>query len=247
MRTWAFSSLALLILVNGIITYTSQQYWGYAFRRPTIFSEVTQAKKMLAGTQVLTIEFKKNHLLVPHSRETKNVLLGRMEAQYWNEDRIFLAFEDVADYSENLLKWKQILADSDLTIPREELAILNAAIREGAFIEKGEGDYMRGDNLYGVAVKFETKSPLQYVYVGLSSDQIANDHYAFYEFLFEGVEGELVMKKRQKYYYDDAGEEYIEYSSVEPLLAGLLLILQLVVVSIALIVQDSRTSGRGAN
>jgi hypothetical protein len=63
----------------------------------------------------------------------------------------------------------------------------------------------------------------KYMLVSIRSGELSNDHYPIYEFL---IKKDKIIKK-QKYFYDAAGIEGMEYSILAPIAEMFILILSL--------------------
>lgn len=234
---WGILNLILLLTTNVTLAIHSKMYWGYYFKRPVIFEQVKAALEIENASEVHTINVKDQKQFLIDKEPKKQILLGRVEPYYWNEDRIFMTFESRHTYRGNLTEWNSILNDSSQSISDCNLVQIRDIIYRDSFIENGSGNYFTHRDVFGPIVEFTTDKGDRFIYAGLRSDQIANDHYPFYEFLFAEENGKLKMLKRQKYYFDDAGREYEEFSFWEPVILILLTLVELIAFALIILIR----------
>jgi hypothetical protein len=222
----------LFFIIFGAIVIYNKMSWGYFIARPRLHRSVRNAKTLLAITPVTTVSTDQGKTFaLPselnrfHHRE--NALYGRRDPYYGDTDRIFMAFEDRASRSPALEQWPDMYHDSASKLsPRQLQAIYTEIIQTGK-LSRSQAGYPDGKELHGHLVEFIDSRERRWVYAGIGTAQISNDHYAFYECIFslEGSSSQWIpeIKAYQKYFYDVAGLEGAEFTMF-PLfgLAGLL-------------------------
>ena len=68
-----------------------------------------------------------------------------------------------------------------------------ASLETSGLLVPGEAGYRHAKSLHGVLVELEDDTGEVYAFLGVSSGQISNDHYAFYELVFSGPAGPAVL------------------------------------------------------
>ena len=140
----------------------------------------------------------------------------------------------------NLYDWKDIYNSEKTKLNPFEIQKIESIIKSSKFIDIPEENYAKFCRNDALAVEFVTSKEIgaiymnqnfsripmdkfekKYIYLIISFGQISNDHFGVYEFL---IENNKIIKK-QKYYYDVAGIEGLEYPTAAPTLEFLLLIL----------------------
>lgn len=234
---FAIINLILLIIVNVSIGITSRSYWGYSYKRPSIFKEVKSAIKVERASTIYSID--KNEKKVLHLDMTKldDRLLGRKDPYYGGRDRVFMTFEDNASKHGYLYDWHNILLDTTQEISTELLKKIGEIVYRSKIIEPGEPGWDVSKNVHGKIVEFQTEDSFSFIYAGLNGGEVENDHYPFYEFLLSMKNGQIKLKKTNKFFTDIAGIEGIEYSSTEPLIMTLITVFLLVVYGLIEIVK----------
>jgi hypothetical protein len=241
-----FLPLLLVLTITGYVF--NKSYWGHIIKRPSVFSELNDATEILSITQA-TRKFKNSDFEI--SKDT---------IQYYNNDyfldlyykgfeRPFLKFGTLGQRG-NLSSYKELAKNSALKIPKEELNQIEKLIINSDFLEEpkeGYGEY--GNSLNIQILEFTTsqedsywttgsiedrQKPIfnydnKYFLVSINSGQLSNDHFAIYEFLID----DNVIVKKQKYFYDVAGIEGLEYSLLAPILETAILFLSLILFGIS--------------
>src|SRR5699024_4788092 len=166
-----------------------------------------------------------------------------LDLYYKGFERPFMQFSALGQRG-NLYQYKDIAKNSALKIPKEELkAIETLILKSGFLIKPDEGYEEYGNSLNIQIIEFTTSKgqgylinqktedrtkPIfdydnKYYFVSINSGQLENDHYPIYEFL---IEKNKILKK-QRYFYDVAGIEGLEYSLLAPIFEITILILSL--------------------
>jgi hypothetical protein len=219
-----YSILAVQLVFHITLMTISSKYWGFSFKRPTIFREIFQADKIITFSAVTTYLTLGNRTLsvFRDTSSLNNGLLGRKDPYYGSNDRILMVFEDISNIHGDLYYFPNIYADSSNKIETGKLKKITNLIYSSGKVDKGEIAINDARVLQGIIVEFQTQRNEKYIFAGLSGPEISNDHYPFYEFLFTESKNDLKLLKQQRYYFDIAGLEGIEYSSVSPLFSLIL-------------------------
>ena len=211
--------LAFFIAVSTCILFFSTLYWGYAFKRPPIFREISEASNIIT----LSSSYRDStHTLRSSNHPTEKELRGRINSYDYTTDRIIMTLEDYQSESNNLGSWHKIINDSTQNISKQELEKISQIIYNSGIIEKGEKRWDTTMHVYGYVAKLTAIDSDTLIYCGLKGMQISNDHYPFYEFLFSvNNRTNLKLIKSQKFFQDFAGLERIgEYSLIEPFITS---------------------------
>lgn len=222
--------LVILSLVGGFINY---QYWGYFSKRKSVFSELKNANEILSITQ--TDSLYNDSLLFSYIKLNP-------EYYYYTSERPFIAMLENGHSRGNISDYQAIYKSKKAKFSATEIVNFQQQIKASKFIDKPENGYEKFSNGFnGLFIEFttskvkniiisSTKEKLRkpqleydciYTYVIIESSEISNDHYAVYEFLFQ--DNKIV--KKQKFYFDIAGLEYIEYPTLAPFIEILLLVI----------------------
>jgi hypothetical protein len=198
--------------------YCNYNYWGYTFKRPAIFGEITNAKRVLTCSKVSNVGLKRIgalHTIADTSDRLDN-LYGRKDPYYNEQDRLFLTFEDIASHSGYLYHISEIYKDPKKKIAEDTLRDLYVQAVGSNIIDKGEKGWNTSGSMSGRITEFLTESNVKYAFAGLSGGEVSNDHYPTYEFLFIETGGRYELIKKQRFYTDVAGIELMEYATIAP-------------------------------
>jgi len=234
-----FGVIFILQLAFTIIATTMNlKYWGYAFKRPATFEELSSATKILQCSSITNYDstgLKPFYIVNDTSENFKN-LSGRKDPYYGNVDRAFMVFQDNSHRYADLYDFPNVYFDTARNVPSNELIRIDNQIQKTGIIDKGVPNYKHYIGLSGVVMKFQTADNEMYTFVGLGGGEVSNDHYPFYEFLFLEENGNYNLIKRQKYYTDFAGFEGIEYAYIALIFSLLLTITGVVILIVILII-----------
>jgi hypothetical protein len=226
-----FGSLLILQLTFTLTaSILNFNYWGYAFKRPAVFSEILKADKVLTCSRVSNINstgIKPLHVTIDTSKSLDN-LYGRKDFYYGTSDRIFMVFEDRAHINGYLSDFPKIYNNPELKASQNILLTIDKQIKESKLIDKGEKNWDTSGQLNGIITEFTTEDNEKYIFAGLSGGQVSNDHYPKYEFLFAEKNNQYEPVKKQRFYTDVAGIEGLEYANIAPFFSLLLTAMGLV-------------------
>lgn len=176
--------IVLILQISFTLTASvlNYNYWGYVFKRPTVFHEILNAKNVLTCSKVTNIDTTGIKLLrvIPDTLKSMDNLYGRKDIYYGTSDRIFMTFQDRAHISGHLYDLPSIYKNPELKISRNALYEIEKQIRKTKLIDRGESQ----GELGGLVTEFQTDNNENYLFAGLIGGQVSNDHYPNYEFLF---------------------------------------------------------------
>lgn len=242
-----FGFVFILQLSFTIISATKNlDYWGYAFKRPTVFKEITHANTILECSKVSNYDstgLKSLYVVIDTTENFEN-LFGRKDPYYGNVDRPFMVFQDNSNRHGDLYDFANVYYDTTKNLLPNELDNLDAQIRKTGIIDKGEQkfNYDHLGQLNGVVTKFRTDDNKTYIFAGLRGREVSNDHYPFYEFLFVKENENFNLTRKQKYYTDFAGIEGLEYANLAPIFSLMLTVIGIVALTIILTIEKIMTN-----
>jgi hypothetical protein len=200
----AFGGSLLLPFLAAITV--NHAIWGYFVARPSVDSRIVRAQKVEAishvdmqpagqeppgfvGTAVGTVD---DHIRSDDSEGDYYLLSGRVLRD---------------------LKASNRLPSPIPPIPSERLNGVYQALLATGRLEAGEPGYSSAEQLDGIVVEAVGRDGRPLLFVGTSGGAVSNDHYPYYEFLFardtNGRPAQLLGF--QRFYYDVAGIEGIEW------------------------------------
>lgn len=216
-----FSQVGLVLFItifSGTIYsgFYNKNYWGYKYVRPTVFNELKDASKVY---------------FIKSINKTKNELHFNIE-NWYNINN--LTKEKGILYYKNSTRAILYLLNKDIEINtgnnEQPNKITDIILKEDILINCNYEYYKESCSRYdGFIIKFETNSSNIYYYIAFDSGEVENDHYPAYEFLINSNNPNKVLKT-QMYYFDLAGKEGFEYSSVAPIAEFLILILVFIII-----------------
>jgi len=222
--------LPALIIGTLITGYLNNNYWGYWFKRPTVFNELKEASSIISITDIKK-QYNQEVFSIEIDTSTIKEFYGREDLYYGIFDRPIMTFLDNAHINPDLYYWFEITKDTNNKITKSELDIITKNIQKNNFlIQPQSKSYEESANrLSGKIIEFNTGGNTYY-HIALTSGEVKNDHYPFYEFLINKKQPDKIIKK-QMFYTDCAGIEEFEYANF----AGLLEFLSLTIIGLIVI------------
>lgn len=198
----------------------SKYYWGYYVSTPPIpfFEESVKSIESVSYIQ--------------EDATTGNVNIEAFDFSSGRFKELLLYYKDHPDagvwgrlpiqiYNQNMAP------DNIKTLPKEEVVlIIEKARSHGSFIKKGEQGYdytkwLRGHIAKGLNVNGDTM-----VFACLRGQQVSNDHYPVYDFVFRiRTEGKYELIASQTYFEDIAGLEGLRIKELLKVFIGLWMVL----------------------
>jgi hypothetical protein len=242
-----FGIIFIFQLVFTIISAIKNiDYWGYAFKRPTVFKEIESANKILQCSKVINYDstgLKPLYVLIDTTSKFENSF-GRKDPYYDNVGRAFMVFQYNSYSYGGLYDFLDIYYDTTKNLPVNELESIDKQIQKSGIVVKGEQkfEYDHLGQFEGVITKFKATDNKTYIFAGLNGREVSNDHYPFYEFLFVEKNEKYNLIKKQIYYTDLAGIEGLEFANILPLFSLLLTIAGIVVMTILLTINKIKAN-----
>jgi len=228
---------SLQILFTGISTILNYNYWGYAFKRPTIFNEISNTYEVLTISKIINIDkfgIRTLYSVIDTTISLK-CLQGRNDIYYGIKDRPFLVLQDKLDGSEDFFDVDKIYNDTSKKISFSILKNIENQIYKSNILDFGDNNLTR--QLSGIIIEFQTIDSVKYLLVEIRGGQISNDHYPSYEVLFKEINNKYVLENKQRFYTDSAGIEGFEYASIAPFFSLILSIFATLIILIQYIVK----------
>lgn len=212
--------ILLIFQISFTITASvlNDRYWGYAFRRPVVFSEIHKAERVVSCTGVsnTVTDADAKLRMINDTTWSPDNLYGRKDLYYGTTDRIFMVFQDNAHISASLFGLPEIYRDKNMKISSDLLSQIDRQIAESGFIDRREQPNNKPLPLSGQITEFMDGDGQRYLFAGLRGGEVSNDHYPTYEFLFGESGGQYRICKKQKFFTDTAGIEGFEYANIAP-------------------------------
>ena len=209
-------TLLLPFLVSILINH---QMWGYFVSRPSVDPRIVQARRIESVTEVETRSDSSGNVTIwglPIKDVDSYIPVNSQEGDYYVLDgRVLRALKD-----------RQALPAQPRQISSARLSSLYKTIENTGRFEDGENGYRDAKQLSGIVVEAIGRDGRPLVFAGVRRREVSNDHYPYYEFLFtsESSSGVLKLLSFQRFYYDVAAIEGVEWPAFFPGLAFLGLI-----------------------
>ena len=208
----------------------SKSYWGYYFSPPELPQQVEEFEKIRSITPVSSIKrndgsriFKidtSNSCIKDITKGVENLEsscgTGKCNTEYCDSTRIILNLSEKGKLPKktsyisleklnslyNHLEKTEILYEGK---PGYNGELISDSV-SGDLISKGDGK-----RLEGIVVEAENKNQQPYLFIAANGGQVSNDHYPYYEFLFEIPKNESTPKliANNRFFYEVAGVEGI--------------------------------------
>ncbi len=208
----------------------SKSYWGYYFSPPELPQKVEEFEKIRSITPVSSIKrsdgsriFKidtSNSCIKEINSGIENLQsscgTGKCNTEYCDSTRILVNLSEKGKLPKktsyisvdklnslyNYLEKTELLYEGKPGYNGE----LVSDSASGDLISKGDGK-----RLEGIVVEAEDKNKQPYLFIAANGGQVSNDHYPYYEFLFELLKNESSPKliANNRFFYEIAGLEGI--------------------------------------
>jgi hypothetical protein len=225
-----FPALLVMTIIGG---YLNKDYWGYYFKRPSVFKEIKEAN------EIINI---KDFMRVPDSESLEVSITSKSsdDVYSWNDfyyttiDRPMMTFiENRNVNNENLSDWYQISKDSSKLFNQQKLKTISTLINNSNILVKPNKGYEHSNGIYGRIINFKTLDGKVFYHLSVKSLPTANDHSPNYEILISDEEN-LKIEKSNIFFTDMTGFEGLEYANIAGLLEFLLLIISSLITAITL-------------
>jgi hypothetical protein len=200
--TALFIGFILTFAASGII---SKNYWGYYFFRPDVLREVSQVKGVTRITQVMA----------ERQGKSKNYRFKRVYG-FWHHSNHSIT--QGAQYDNPEIRVTSALGER-LTLPGlsermpPELADMYPILKASGALIPSESGYDSLHGMLGLIAETVTHDGRKLVFMGLRGRETSNDHYPYYELIFEkkGSKGKPEFIRGQWFFFDIAGFEGTEW------------------------------------
>lgn len=222
-----FSAIAVIQISFTVLALTvNYMYWGYAFKRPPVFNQISQAYKAITCSSVAN--YGKANMRKLHVTSDTVKLYERSDIYYDNLERPFLVFQDIQGEHGHLYDLPKIFLNPNEKISSVALQNIEKQIMQSDIIDNGKEPYVSW-GLFGVVTEFITFWGTKYCMVSLGGGCVSNDHYVHYELLFIETNNAYKLIEKQRFYTDIAGLEGFEYATIAPFFSLLLTIIGVIV------------------
>lgn len=198
---WRRPTVTLLLVIafaaavgvgtGGVI---SKMYWGFAFTRPAVDRRVRDARGVQTYTHVSLFNDQSGPRKIPQSLpDEMDIERAKTSANghYFLQERVADALRD-----------RQLLRPTPATMPVEQLDSIPAIVVKTGRLDPSDAGNWRQMTV----VEFSGPNDEPLLFVGGTSDSVANDHFAFYEFVFTN-DSRHVLLSTNRFYYDSGGLE----------------------------------------
>ena len=202
-----------LVLPFLTAIWINYQMWGYTVTRPGLDRRIALARQIESVTCVETRSDLSGHrefFGVPVGDVDGYIQIDPYEGDYYVlEGRVLRA-----------LKARQALPTEAQGMPSGRLRGLYQVLDESGLLEDGEPGYGDAKELSGIVVEALGRDGRPLLFVGVRGGEVSNDHHPYYEFLFtrDSAAGHLKLLSSQRFYYDLAGAEGLEWPIFLPVL-----------------------------
>ncbi len=228
--------LPILLVLTIVGCGLNKYYWGYYFKRPSLFAEVKDANEIISIT-MLEKKYDEEQFKILSNSISSNNYYNISDLYELNFKRAFMVFENLPNRG-NLSDYKEIANDKNLKLSPKEISQLQKLVINSSFVKNTmEGKKMVSNGYDIQVIEFVTSKERYSTYVSTTDDsirhrkpilefdnrfflvsieggEVSNDHYPFIELL---IKDNKIIKK-QKYFFDVAGMETTEYSFFAPFL-----------------------------
>lgn len=195
---------AMVVLAFCMSIGLSKAHWGYYFSRPPVLDEVHQIASVENVIPVETIaDSAGNRTVVVNEKFSlaERLAHGRDDPYYCLDQRLLLALDD-----SGMLPTNHATSLSDLPD-------LFPLIGKTGILVAAEEGYDESDLLRGTVIDARGKTGERMLFLAVKGGQVSDDHYPYYEMLFIAPDSaaELTYVRGQRFFYDDAGIEGLEW------------------------------------
>lgn len=222
-RACVLFALAIVAITFLASIGISRWYWGYFFSRPGPLTEIHDVTTVTAVIPVSTVaDSDDTRSIVPMTEYSiaEEIARGRQTPYYCLHQRLLLALDTAG------------LLPSTHAVELPDLPALFPLIQAAGILAKPEPGYNNSDLLQGIVIDARNRSGERLLFIGLTGRELSNDHYPYYEMVFSSTPdtNTLTYLRGQRFFYDIAGMEGMEWYSIWALLACTGLVLSIPVI-----------------
>jgi hypothetical protein len=210
---WVGAAGTLLLPFLAAI-WINDQMWGYFVSRPAVDRRIVNAHQIETISRVETGSDSRGgrtFTSMPVGEVDSFIQVHPQEGDYYVlEGRILRALKD-----------RQALPAEPRLMPPARLEGLYQVLEFTGRLENGKPGYEHAKELRGIVVEALGQDGRPLLFVGVCGGEVSNDHHPYYEFLFTtdspGAPPKLLSC--QRFYYDVAGMEGVEWPVFLPVFA----------------------------
>jgi hypothetical protein len=222
---YGITALSMAVIAFGISIAMSKSFWGYFFSRPKLIEEARDLVQVRAVVGIKTESIAGGQrMFVADEQYSFSNSIARTESDpyYCLEERILID-----------LKKRNLLPPLSATTFPELTGLYEKVTNSGLLAESDKG-YDSSEKLGGIVVDGVDRSGSRQVILGLTGASVSNDHYPYYEMVFTGGKSAsgLSFAHGQRFFYDVAGIEGMEWYSIWLLLTIPAVVIGFVVLTI---------------
>jgi hypothetical protein len=215
---WVGAAGTLLLPFLAAI-WINQQLWGFFVSRPAVDRRIVNARQIETVTRVETGSDSPGGRMftgLPVGEVGSFIQVHPQEGDYYVlEGRILRELTD-----------RQALPAEPRIMPAGRLEGLYQVLEATGWLEDGEPGYADAKRLSGIVVEALDQDGRPLLFVGVCGGEVSNDHHPYYEFLFttDSLGAPAKLLSSQRFYYDVAGIEGLEWPVFLPAFAWFSLI-----------------------
>lgn len=240
---WLILSALLLVIIPCMMTLgLSASYWGHWFGPPS--SEPTIAP--LSRIEKFTTFSRMTPPKPDFQTAQPNISTGLPALETAAKSENYAWGDDPLGRIPAQLLRKGLVPKQSQSIDVGILRNIKRILEKDKYFVYGTGRYQNSSSsLHGHIIYGVTQSNEPIYVAALSSGEVENDHYVYYEVLLdEKPGGNLLIRKIQRYNYDIAG---LEGTLVFPLIGGVIAILGLILLMILGVISLTKNSRKHRN
>ncbi|EMN78926.1 hypothetical protein [Leptospira interrogans] len=204
--------ITVVYLSIGImILFWSQSHWGYFLSRPSIPNSIKKVKRLVSELSLEPNIFPACNL---KSKDRDWQLTSSKRFDYdTTQDRIEYFLDNISiSLNQEETNWRKALNKTSFRLNISKGIKIHDFIQKNYTFEKPEAGYNRVCPFSAVDIfEFIDFDGNKIYYVGYSTNQLSNDHYAYYEFIIYKNENGYQIKQSNRFFYDVAGIEGLEF------------------------------------
>jgi hypothetical protein len=222
----------------------NKEYWGYYLERPAVDRRILDVVEVESVSWVHTLPLGSGgSQFVPESASKiiQEIASGQVDPYYSLGERALI---DLMDEGR--------LPPNPICVSDEEAAPLHRLIEATNLLESDAPGYHNARALSGAVIRAIGPGGVRLLFIGVRGGEVSNDHYPYYEFLFKEppAGGKPELLSFQRFFFDVAGVEGIEWPAFFTMFSLAGLFVSLPVVSVLAILRrdaDVRAEPNGAS
>ncbi|WP_036067532.1 hypothetical protein [Leptospira noguchii] len=199
--------------IGVMILFWSKSHWGYYLSRPSIPNSIKQVKQLESELSLEPNIFPTCNLK-SKDRDWQLTSLKRFDYDT-KRDRIEYFLDDTSIHLSNHqdeTNWRKVLNKTSFRLNISKGIKIHDFIQKNYTFDQREAEYNRVCFFSAVDIfEFIDFDGNKIYYVGYSTHQLSNDHYAYYEFIIYESENGYQIKQSNRFFYDVAGIEGLEF------------------------------------